>query len=58
MLTGILLDVWVRMQKKIDENVFDEKLLSDQVHVLISTCRGGKPSGRKNAKGLKTFNIN
>ena len=58
MLTGILYDVYKRIQKKIQEEVFEEKLLSDQVHVLISTCRGGKPSGKKNAKGLKTFNIN
>ena len=55
MLTGILFDVYQRMQKKIKEDVFDEKILSDQVHVLISTCRGGEPTGIGGAKGLKTF---
>ena len=58
MLTGILYDVYQRMQKKIQEDVFDEKILSDQVHVLISTCRGGEPTGIAGAKGLKTFKIN
>ena len=53
----ILNHVYERLIKKIKDNSFDARILSNRVDVLISACRGGVPTGAPGAKGLGSFEL-
>ena len=56
-IQAILNHVYGRLSNKLQENKFDKRILSNQVDVLISTCRGGVPTGAPGAKGLINFKL-